>query len=300
MIEQGNGRNEMLRRAGGSRSALLAGLCALTLAALLPTAAHAVSYVAMGDSYTAGPGLSPTVPGSPADCGRSEINYPHLVANALGLTLDDVSCSGASRYDFTNPQSAEQPPQFDALREATEVVSVGMGGNDEDIYDRLVSGCSETDSGDPQGKGAPCRRKYATSENGAIEKDVAPYTEALARIRVLAPHARVFVVGYPEITPRTGPGCPSMIPFTAADDHWANAVERKLNAMLQKAAKKDHYSYVNTFQASEGHSACEAPGTRWVEPLIDPADGVPLHPNALGHEATAIALESALRAAGIG
>lgn len=276
-------------------------LMALTLAGTHTASALAASsYLAMGDSYTAGPGLAPSVAGSPAGCARSEINYPHLVAGALGLTLDDVSCSGASRVDFTKSQLEDQPPQFEALEEGPEVVSVGMGGNDNDIYDRLVSGCYETDAGDPQGKGAPCKRKYGRTEVAAINEDAAPYTEALAQIHLLAPDAKVFVVGYPDIAPRSGPGCPAAVPFTAADDHWANAIERKLNAMLQKTAKKDAYTYVNTFSASEGHDACKALGVRWVEPLIDPADGVPLHPNALGQEADALALESAMRAAAIG
>lgn len=293
-----------MRHLATSWRSILMGLPALIalmlVGAYTASASATSSYVAMGDSYTAGPGLVPSVPGSPAGCGRSEINYPHLVASALGLTLDDVSCSGASRIDFTTPQLEGQPPQFGALDEGPEVVSVGMGGNDDDIYDRLVSGCYETDSGDPQGKGAPCKKKYAKSEVAAIKEDAAPYTKALAQIHVLAPDAKVFVVGYPQITPRSGPGCPATVPFTAADDHWANAIERKLNAMLQKAAEKDAYTYVNTFSASEGHDACKALGVRWVEPLIDPADGVPLHPNALGQEADALALEGAMRAAGIG
>ena len=283
---------------GASAALTLTGL-ACAFAGAFTGAASATSYVAMGDSYTAGPGISPSAPGSPPECGRSANNYAHLTATALGLTLEDVSCSGASRYDFTNAQYAAQPPQFDALSEATEVVSVSMGGNDDSIYGRLVAGCSETDSGDPQAKGAPCKHKYGATEETAIKQDTQPYTEALAKIHTLAPRAKVFVVGYPEITPRSGPGCPATVPFTNADDHWASALERKLNAMLQKAAKADGYTYVNTFPASEAHNACRGLGARWVEPLENPADGVSLHPNALGHEAIAGILETAMTKAGI-
>ncbi len=283
----------------GASAAFRLTALACGLAGAFPGAASATSYVAMGDSYTAGPGISPSAPGSPPGCGRSANNYAHLTATALGLTLDDVSCSGASRYNFTNAQSAEQPPQFEALSEATEVVSVSMGGNDDSIYGRLVSGCAETDSSDPQAKGAPCKHKYGAIEEGAIKEDTQPYIEALAEIRTLSPHAKVFVVGYPEITPRSGPGCPAAVPFTNADDHWASALERKLNGMLQKAAKADGYVYVNTFPASEAHNACRGLGTRWVEPLVNPADGVSLHPNALGHEAVAGILETAMTKAGV-
>ena len=289
-----------MRHLATSWRPIVIGLFALMLAGTYAQGAQAAtSYVAMGDSYTAGPGIGPSVPGSPANCGRAENNYPHFVASTLGLTLDDISCSGASRTDFTTSELEGEPPQFEALEEGTEVVSVGMGGNDNDIYDRLVSGCYETDSADPQGKGAPCKKKYGKTEVAAIKEDAAPYTEALARIHVLAPHAKVFVLGYPQVNPRSGAGCPAAIPFTVADDHWASGIERKLNSMLQKAAKKDGYTYVDTFAASEGHDACRPLGVRWVEPLINPADGVPLHPNALGHEADALALASAMRAQGI-
>jgi lysophospholipase L1-like esterase len=272
-------------------------ICAL--AGAYPHAANATSYVAMGDSYTAGHGIPLPAPGSPPECGRSDNNYPHLTAEALGLTLEDVSCSGANRFDFTSAQYADQQPQFDALTESTEVVSVSMGGNDDSIYARLVGGCSETDSGDPQAKGAPCKQKYGATEEGAIEEDSQPYTQALAEIHSQAPRARVFVVGYPAITAHSGPGCPSAVPFTVADDHWINALERKLNAMLRNAAKADGYTYVSTFHASEAHNACKPIGVRWMEPLNDPADGVSLHPNALGHEQVARLLEAAMRKAGV-
>ena len=51
-------------------------------------------YVALGDSFTAGP-LVPTT--DLADgCLRSDGNYPSLLATSLDLDLTDVSCSAAS------------------------------------------------------------------------------------------------------------------------------------------------------------------------------------------------------------
>jgi hypothetical protein len=40
----------------------------------------------------------------------------------------------------------DQPPQFNALGESTEVVSIGMGGNDGGLFGTLVQGCSEIDT----------------------------------------------------------------------------------------------------------------------------------------------------------
>src|SRR5256886_13931736 len=52
------------------------------------------SYVAEGDSYTAGP-LIPDLTGSPAGCARSTHDYPSLVAAGVGAaSFTDVSCQG--------------------------------------------------------------------------------------------------------------------------------------------------------------------------------------------------------------
>src|SRR5215213_8234846 len=63
---------------GLSRSRVLAVLTVLV--ALVPAAtarADGGVYVALGDSYTAGP-LNPNQHGDPIDCGRSDHNYPPL------------------------------------------------------------------------------------------------------------------------------------------------------------------------------------------------------------------------------
>jgi hypothetical protein len=60
-------------------------------------------YVAMGSSFAAGPGLVPRVPGGPRRAGRSTGNYAHLVAQALGLDLHDVTFSGATTGDLLLP-----------------------------------------------------------------------------------------------------------------------------------------------------------------------------------------------------
>src|SRR5918998_3913984 len=73
-------------------SALLLIVVSVLLAAFATPASAARPYTALGDSYTAGP-LIPNQTGDPPGCLRSDRNYPHLVANALKLSLTDVSCS---------------------------------------------------------------------------------------------------------------------------------------------------------------------------------------------------------------
>jgi len=266
------------------RLAVIIGTMAAALAAVPATAvAHEMSYVAMGDSYTAGPGILPPSPTAPAECGQSLNNYPHLVAAALKLSLTDVSCSGAKTEDFTVAQYPNQPPQFDALKPTTEIVTVGMGGNDHNLFATLVGGCTALDVGKPN-VGAPCREAYEGFVTKTYEENIGPAEEALREIHKLSPKAKVYVVAYPEITPING-YCPTAIPWTTEDLRWFHfGVQARGDAILALEALKNHAIYTETFLQSFGHNACEAVGTRWIEPLFGSLTGVAVHPNLLGQE----------------
>lgn len=288
------------RRAGGSGPRLrrrhfnvMLVLIVGALSACLPSVASAnkVSYVAMGDSYTAGPGIAPASPTAPAQCAQSAANYPHLIASVLQFSLTDVSCSGAKTENFTNEQfPGITRPQFNALTPTTNVVSVGMGGNDFNVFGTLLAVCTATDApwlAAHGNVGAPCKEKLESFIQSALAGDVGPSNEALAQIRVRSPHAKVFDVGYPEITPLNG-FCPTAIPWTTGDLNWFRAVEQQGNALKKSEALANHDIYVDTFTPSIGHNACEPVGKRWIEPLINPLTGVPVHPNATGQQVDAI------------
>jgi GDSL-like Lipase/Acylhydrolase family len=88
-----------------------------------------------GGSYTSAP-LVPNQYGEPIDCGRSDHNYPSLVAQEFKVdTFVDVSCGSAQTKHMTEPQTdlplgGTNPPQFNALRADATLVTVGIGGND--------------------------------------------------------------------------------------------------------------------------------------------------------------------------
>ena len=256
------------------------------LVAALPAAANAdikpMSYVAMGDSYTAGPGITPVSPTAPPECGQSLANYPHLVAAALNLSLTDVSCSGAKTEDFTVSQFPGVPPQFDALSPSTEIVTIGMGGNDNNLFGTLVEKCTLLDIGKPN-EGAPCREAEEGFVTETFEKTKGPQEEALREVHKLAPRAKVYLVAYPEITPING-YCPTAIPWTTEDLRWFHfQVQARGNANLALEALKNNAIYTETFIQSFGHNACEEIGKRWIEPLFG-SKTFPVHPNALGQE----------------
>jgi hypothetical protein len=76
-------------------------------AAVSPTLAAELhgSYVALGDSYTAGPDI-PYPTGPTGGCGQSNSSYPYLVARSLGLQLTDMSCSSACPASRTSSGGA--------------------------------------------------------------------------------------------------------------------------------------------------------------------------------------------------
>jgi lysophospholipase L1-like esterase len=291
------------RRIGRHTLVVLMGLAAALLWALPATAgASTKSYVSIGDSYTSGPGVLPYEESEQADehhCARSTRNYPHLVAAALKLSLTDVSCGGATTSDETESQiPGIQPPQDEALSESTEVVTIGMGGNDGGLFGTLLFGCTEVDVIHPEPGKAPCETKYSKFVTETFAADKPAEEAALVHIKELAPHAKVFVVGYPDIAPKTS-HC-IQFPWHDADMKWfRNKVEKIGNKMIKAGAKAHGAIFVESFKGSEEHNACQEPGVRWVEPLIGSLTGVPVHPNAEGEEALAYDVELAMLKAGI-
>jgi lysophospholipase L1-like esterase len=262
-------------------------------------------YVALGDSYTAGPGVASLI-GSPEGCGRSSGSYPMLVARHLGVRADQVldeSCSGATIADLSGPQWAgdgTNPPQFDALSDATTLVTIGIGGNDTNWDGRLAQ-CQKLDASATGPQDAPCRAYYTAggvSQIRQVIQEVAGrLAGALARIRHLAPHARVYVVGYPDLMPASGAACAQAFELTEGDMAFLHTAGQELNTMLRQQAAAAGDTYVDTYTPSIGHDACAALAERWLEPLNPAPPAVPLHPTALGEQGMADAVLRAIAAA---
>jgi lysophospholipase L1-like esterase len=280
----------------GTAAACSVALAALFTAAAAPADAATGSYVALGDSYTAGPLISPGDPSASVLCLRSTANYPHDTATALGLSVTDVSCSGATVSDMTGSQYPGVAPQFNALDASTSVVSLGIGGNDNNTFITAVGGCAALGALDPIDIGAPCKAAFGSRFADAITSDGPNIAAALQRIHQLAPHAKVFVVGYPDILPHSG-NCWLQLPITTQDVAYLDGVERDLDGMLQSEAAANGATFVDTYTPSVGHDACRPESNRWVEPLIPATDALTVHPNRAGESAMASALESAIRAA---
>jgi hypothetical protein len=277
-----------------SIAAALAVACAVVAAGT--ASAQATSYVALGDSYVSGPFILPPAAGAPLDCLQSARNYPHLTAATLALSLKDVSCGGATTANFTTAQYLDRPPQFNALSSSTQVVSVGIGGNDNNLFFGTLITCGVEDLLFPFG--TPCKNTYGNKLAEEIKADGPVVGAAFHQIHVLSPSAKVFVVGYPDILPQSG-NCWPTVPLTTGDVAYLNGVQKELNAMLKSQAAANGATYVDTYSPSIGHDACKPEGTRWIEPVIPQSDAFSVHPNERGMEADTAIVVAAMRAQGI-
>ena len=254
------------------RRLLTAAVVVVTSLVCLGTGAAAAAtptysrYVALGDSYTSGPFI-PVQRLDPLGCGRSTANYPSVVSNSLHVgEFTDVSCAGADTTNMTRPQSVPfngtNQPQLGALRIDTDLVTLGIGGNDYGVFGSLTSTCPGLRASDPTGN--PCEQHFNGSVTSAID-NIGPRVEAvLAAIHERSPNARVLVIGYPRIVPDRG-YCADVLPFADGDYAWLNSVEEKLNLTLSDAADADGKAeYVDTFGPSRGHDACARGGSAWI------------------------------------
>ena len=246
------------------------------------------TYVALGDSYTAAP-LVPTTDINNG-CLRSTGNYPALVAAALpGTRLVDVSCSGADSSSMVGVQETgdqAQSAQFDALSKGTDLVTVGIGGNDFNLFGTMIGACAQLRSSDPHG--APCEAKLTRGGTDVLTQELRQIrghvAAIVAGIRDRAPHARVVVVGYPQIVPAHGT-CPSLLPLATGDYRFVRRINEGLAAALQQGAR-DADAYVDVFAASAGHDTCSS--HPWINgQQTDPNRALAFHPFAVEQKAVA-------------
>jgi lysophospholipase L1-like esterase len=273
-----------------------AGLLGGTLAAS-PSTAAAVSplrYVAMGDSYSAASGVLPPDLGAPAACLRSTRNYPHVIARKTGALLTDVTCGAAQTQHFSAAQYPGVAPQLDALRPDTQLVTMTIGGNDNNTFISTVIACG-TAGLSTIGQGSPCKDRYGTTFGADIRAKTYPaLVRSLRAVRTKAPRARVAILGYPWLLPpRTG--CFDKMPIAAGDVPYVRSIQATLNDAIRRAAAATGATYVDLGTVSEGHDACKAIGVRWVEPVLQGTNPVIVHPNALGEAQMAARTMQVLR-----
>ncbi|MYS80759.1 SGNH/GDSL hydrolase family protein [Embleya scabrispora] len=294
------------------RSPVLLGTAALLAATVLTgpaTAQGAPSYskyTALGDSYAAGAGIPDVSAGA---CLRSNHDFGSVVAASLGVAdYSDVTCAGAKVLDLTASQ-VSPVPQLDAVDSDTDLLTLGIGGND--LSDsplgvvEVILKCILVSGSDPLG--APCHNQYADRhfdfgtaswvyENdtlaAAITATAPRLASALQAIHTKAPGAKIVLVGYPSVLPDNEWTCFGRQPLAIGDVAYLRGIITQLNGMLATTAAANGTTYVDTATPSKGHDVCS--DQRWVEGLIPGSPALPFHPNAVGESAMAKAVLAVL------
>jgi lysophospholipase L1-like esterase len=275
-----------------------------------------LEYVALGDSWTADVVVAnregtPDDTFAPIDCAQSKVNYPRLLAEALSVgEFRDASCGSATTDDFWDPQTGlpaggTNPPQFDRLTPTTDLVTVGIGGNDAGVasagLDCLSVTPVETPLAGQTGFGG-CKATYTAGGTDQISQRIKESEPKLVRafraIHRIAPGARILAIDYFDIVPDHG--CYPTVPASDEDMAWIAAKFRELNRMVKRAARRGGAEFVNTFRRTpEGHDLCADPQLRWGETYgpsaNDAAMGIPAHPNSAGARGQAAAILDYLR-----
>jgi lysophospholipase L1-like esterase len=269
---------------------LVGALLVLAIAASSASAVIPGRFVALGDSYAAGPIIPVQV--QPYGCLKSNNNYGSIAQRKLKYAeYVDMTCSGAETDDMTAPQGVTpgpNPPQFDALTSNTRLVTLTIGGNDIG-FSGIAQDCIDTT---PANAGHPCMDQYVVGGQDEVSRriaETAPKVAAVLQgIHARSPQAKILLVNYPAIFRHTGkPGCWPQIPVADGDATWLRSKQIELNAMLAQQATANGAKLVDAYTPGVGHSACAAPLFRWVEPAIPASAAAPVHPNIQGMDAMA-------------
>ncbi|MFK0039466.1 SGNH/GDSL hydrolase family protein [Paenarthrobacter sp. NPDC090517] len=290
--------------------ALAGGLAALALTlgftASPATAAPPppVTYVALGDSYTAGTGAGGLYRDSL--CWQSQSGYVDIVAASGRVDLlTNLACHGALlSFDPLNPSPfyngaptvVEQIFAGQTALQNAELVSITAGAIDAGSLLALQA-CASPDT-------TTCAGTVA-----GIRANLSSVTTALAGtyglIRASAPNATIAVMGYPRLfDPSQGdlvipgvtvvPVANQVLANTAVDD-----LNRAIAAAVQLSGK--NVVFVDVTKRFRGHAVNSAePWIVLIPAPVPPFDRLPdanFHPNVAGHQAYAAALISTVKPA---
>jgi lysophospholipase L1-like esterase len=175
-------------------------------------------YVALGSSMAAGPGIPPRAKDAPLRAARSAANYPHLVAQRLGLDLVDVTYSGATTANVLTDRQDSAPPQVSALDGDEALVTVTIGGNDVGYVKMLTAaGLPRLARSIPVLGGRLRERLDPTARDRALVHVEESLKEVGRTIRRRAPRARVLFVDYLTVLPPAGESAAPLPDVDAAE-----------------------------------------------------------------------------------
>jgi lysophospholipase L1-like esterase len=224
-----------------------------------------VNYVALGDSYSSGLGAGDYISAS-GSCQRSAKAFPEQWAGAHApRSFVSVACPDATTGSVISGQVS-------ALRPATTLVSITIGGNDAG-FSQVMETCVLLPT-------SSCLHAVAVAESFVASQLPARLTATLQAIKSHAPRGKVVVLGYPELFDLSRSGsCPGL---STQDRAALNRGADDLDAALRTAAQTSHATFADVRGQFRGHEICD-PGS-WLYSVDLFAIGSSYHPNASGQE----------------
>jgi len=255
----------LLRRLGAAMAAVvvLTGLAA-------PASARepGLSYVALGDSYTAGSGGGDY---QAEECRLSANSYPELLAEGRDWSLRFDACAGARIQDVWDGQ-------LGGLTADTRRVSISIGGNDAG-WAEVVAACMMAEDAD-------CDARVNVAWMNIRDNLYDQLRELYRAIKDRAPNAGILVVGYPRLFAETE--CDDAPGLSVAEQEWINHAADLLNRTTMRAAFAEQLVFVDVRGPFLGHAVCDE--EPWIHgPSTTPGDS--FHPNAEGYRAYAEAVD---------
>jgi hypothetical protein len=243
------------------------------------------STVVVGDSTAAGAGNASVLKASVVDqaCRRSRDSYAADIATVNGSAVVNLACTNASiengLFAGESINGRVVPSQLDALDAMTGVhtVIVSIGAN-EMHWAQLMELCLAAPQCDDSASSAWFMQ--------ALDGFTLDYYDLLQRLAALPGSPRVIVNEYYDPLPAK-PDCPAQPAITAAKSAvLLNRLTTFNNVLAVGAASFGFDAVAPSFA---GHELCTP------ESFVQgPGDNAPLHPNAAGELAIALADERAL------
>ncbi|WP_416986037.1 SGNH/GDSL hydrolase family protein [Streptomyces sp. T028] len=248
-----------------------------------------VQAVVIGDSTAAAIGNAPLDDPTAADkaCGRTKDAYAVYLAAANNWNTLNLACSGATIRDgLLGPQqrgTTEVPPQLSAALKATKasVTIVSIGANDIH-WSTLTALCAAANACDDKASTA-----YFQQQIAAFTTD---YYDLLGSLAALSQHPRILINEYYNPFGENV-SCLKDQHVTAAKAKILKSRLDELNSVLRQGAQT--FGFTSVPQHFDGHRLCSD------QPFVQGPDAnAPLHPNAAGELAIALADQQALTRTG--
>lgn len=271
------------------------------------------SYVAMGDSYSAGEtagGAFSTLDASP-ECKRTDGGMPtHIKTDESPSTLlarswassevsfELIACGGATTANIIAggpSQHQEGSSQLDqgVVTSDTDLVTITIGGIDVEFAD-VLSTCFWNPCNDPLfQRDGMAFTDWLEAKINAV--DVAIYN-ALGEVRAAAPNATFIVPSYPLLFPDTEAerACFKLSNFDDGEQGWLNDMGRLLNDAVRRSALASGAHYVDVVEQFRDHEVCGNSG-EWINgPTADLDQKGAFHPNADGAQGYAVPVNAFL------